>query len=516
MNFMDALKNELNDGKNALQRTENGALGWKTTGKALLDMNFMVSSMRNWPDERIRAKFAEAYGENRLLAVLWLFFARDRVAGMGERRLFRVCLRFLSDNQPILAAKIIPLIPEYGRWDDIFTLLGSKNEKDVRDLLEKQLRSDIESLKTPNQPVSLLGKWLPSINSHSAATQEKAKAITALLKMSSYNYQRLCSRLRERIRIVERYMSANDWEKINYQAVPSRANLLYYRAFLRHDEQRFRAFLEEVSSGKKQIHSAMNFPHDIVHSYTMYPKEVDETLEQLWKALPDTVENGASTIVVADGSGSMYDTVGGTRVLAIEVADALAIYFAERLTGPYRDRYITFSNKPQLVDFSGCNTLCDKLTLARNHREVANTNIEAVFDLILDTAVKNKARQEDLPANVLILSDLEFDQCAMDNYTPNRYGYYSSGFRSTLFDTLKERFRSRGYQMPRLVFWNLNSRTGTIPVKENEHGVALVSGFSPNVARMVMSGILDPFAALVETLSGERYAPVIQALAKAE
>jgi hypothetical protein len=244
-------------------------------------------------------------------------------------------------------------------------------------------------------------------------------------------------------------------------------------------------------------------------------KVKDAALEAMWNALPNTVNDCGNTIVVADGSGSMTSVVdNNSRVTALEVANALAIYFAERSSGQFKDKYITFSENPQFVDFSKCNSLHDKIQAALLHNEVANTNIEKVFDLILTAAVNNRMTQEDLPKNILIISDMEFDSCATSNSkVKDSWGYYRSvGVDQRLFDVIAKKYAAAGYKMPRLVFWNVNSRTGTIPVKENELGVALVSGFSVNIAKMVMSGETDPFECLLEVLNSERYAPVEEAL----
>jgi hypothetical protein len=231
-------------------------------------------------------------------------------------------------------------------------------------------------------------------------------------------------------------------------------------------------------------------------------KSYDATLEGLWKALPDTVKGAENTIVVADGSGSMTCNVGGnTSVTALDVANALAIYFAERASGEFKDKYITFSSRPQLVDFSNAKTLRDKLQIALSHNEVADTNIEATFDLILQTAVNNHMSQEDIPKNVLIISDMEFNS-AVGWHRPTE----------TLFTTIAKKYAAAGYKLPRLVFWNVNSRTGTIPVKENDLGVALVSGFSVNIVNMVMSNKLDPYECLLDVLNTERYQPVENAV----
>lgn len=232
----------------------------------------------------------------------------------------------------------------------------------------------------------------------------------------------------------------------------------------------------------------------------------------MWKALPDYVKESGNTICVADGSGGMTSTVGGTNISCLDVANALAIYFAERSSGQFKDKYITFSEHPQLVNLSSGKSLRDKIGIARTHNEVANTNIEAVFDLILTTAIKAHMRQSELPANILILSDMEFDSCATTSNFGSANRYRSHGIDKKLFSVIAKRYAEHGYKLPRLVFWNICSRTGTIPVKENDLGVALVSGFSPSIVKMVLSNSTDPFECLLEQLNSERYAPVEQAV----
>jgi hypothetical protein len=313
--------------------------------------------------------------------------------------------------------------------------------------------------------------------------------------------------MRKYIDVVECKMSAKEWGAINYESVPSRANLIYNNAFLRNDEERRRAYLGVLEKGEVKINAGTLFPHDIVHKYissgwSYSLKSLDATLEGLWKALPDTVKGAENTIVVADGSGSMTCNVGGnTSVTALDVANALAIYFSERASGEFKDKYITFSHRPQLVDFSNAKTLRDKIQIALRHNEVADTNIEATFDLILKTAVNNNMSQEDMPKNILIISDMEFNS-AVGWHRPNE----------TLFATIANKYAAHGYKLPRLVFWNVNSRTGTVPVKENDLGVALVSGFSVNIVNMVMSNKLDPYECLLETLNTERYQAVEDAI----
>lgn len=498
-NFMSNLEKTANDRK---QFTENGAVGFRTTGKNLLDLNFKVSSLRSASETEIVDSFLKAYFEDRILALRWLFYARDCREGLGERRLFRVAFKKLAYMDPLVTNALIPVIPVYGRYDDLWTLLEiPHSKKAVIDFVNKQLTEDIEN-RMKNEPISLLAKWLPSANASSLQTKMYAKHIIKGLHISEKTYRKTLSNLRKYTNVVEVKMSSKNWGEIDYEAVPSRANLVYNSAFLRNDEERRRAFLGALERGEKKINASTLFPHDIVYNYRR-SIGVDQTIEALWKNLPDTVKGCGNTIVVADGSGSMCSRVSSTsNVSALEVANALAIYFAERSSGQFKDKYISFSMTPEIVDLSRGKNLYEKLRIAKQYNEVANTNVEAVFDLILTSAVKNKMTQEDLPANILIISDMEFDACA----SASGGGYWSvNPLTNTLFEEIGKKYEAAGYKMPRLVFWNVCSRTNTIPVKENDLGVALVSGFSVNIAKMVMSNKTDPYECLVETLKAPRY-----------
>lgn len=505
MNFMNSLKEEMN---NRTQLTENGAVGYATTGLSILDLNFSVTSLRNKSEREIEDKFVKAFYEDKLVAMKWLFYLRDR-EGIGERRSFRVMMKYLASNHPEIAKAVLALIPEYGRFDDLWIFLDTELKDDVITLVKKQLNEDAKNMME-NKPISLLSKWMASQNTSSKKTRQIAKVLRNGLGMTHEQYRKTLSKLRAYLKVVEVDMSAKRWGDINYSTVPSRANLLYNNAFLRNDEERRRAYLAALERGDKnvKINASVLFPHDIVHRYVeggWYPKvkSKDTTLEELWKALPDYVKGNENTICVADGSGSMTSTVGGTNVTALDVANALAIYFSEKCSGQFKDNYITFSQNPKLVDFSNAKTLREKIEIALKHDEVANTNIEAVFNLILKTAINKNMTQDELPKNILILSDMEFDSA-----TYSRYGKPNQ----TLFNTIAQKYAEYGYKLPRLVFWNICSRTGTIPVKQNDLGVALVSGFSPAIVKMVLSNSTDPYECLLEQLNTERYKAVEEAI----
>ena len=525
--FDMALKKTLND---EVSVTENGAAGFKTSGSKLLDINFAVSSLRNASEAEVTKKFSDAFYENPLLALKWMFMLRDiRGTGMGERRSFRVCFNWLANTKPELAKKLVKLVGEYGRYDDLFILFGTPVEAEMLDYIDSVWSDDIANMNA-GKSVSLLAKWMPSVNTSSSATVALARKFCAALNLSEKQYRKSLSKLRAYLKVIEVKMSAKQWNEIDYEAVPSKANIKYNSAFLRNDETRRRAFLGALEKGEAKINAAANFPCDIVHAYTAkssggwYGRRTitaDPALEAMWKALPNYVKNQetGSTIVVADGSGSMTSRVSNnTSMSALEVANSLAIYFSEKLTGPYKDKYITFSERPQYVDFTKAQSLAEKINIALRHNECANTNVEAVFDLVLETAKRFQLKQEDIPSNILIVSDMEFDSGTSWRGC-NRYGYgysYSGSYsaaKNALFESIKQKFIDAGYKLPRLVYWNVCSRTGTIPLQENENGVALVSGFSPAIANMVFSAKLDPYEVLVDALNVPRYQPVADAVA---
>ena len=510
MSFMEAMKHELLDNYNTAY-TENGAVGYRTTGKSLLDLNFSVASLRRASEYDIATKFRDVYFENKRLAVLWLFYARDVRGGLGERNLFRSAFKFLADENPDMVISLISLVPEYGRYDDLWVLLDEPTFREpVLSFTKKQLNRDVLNMYA-HQPVSLLAKWLPSVNASSETTKKYAKMVYNYFNMKPSEYRKLLVKLRKYIDVVEVKMSAKEWSEIDYSTVPSRANLVYNNAFLRNDEDRRRRFLAALEKGETKINAATLYPHDIVSKYcnsswwSASVKDYDAGLEAMWKALPDTVEGCGNTLVVADGSGSMGCNVGNSKVTALDVANALAIYFSERCSGEFKNNYITFSMTPQFVQFQEGSSLRDKLHIALQHDECANTNIEAVFDLILGTAVRAHMFQDDMPKNIVIISDMEFDCCARNS---NHWGRLSTADGKALFKVLSDRYAAEGYKLPRLVFWNVNSRTGTIPMIENEMGVVLVSGFSVNICKMVMNGKTDPYDCLVETLNSTRYSLV--------
>lgn len=502
--MMNLLKKEC-DKQNNISITENGAVGYKSTHSALVDMNYKVSSLRQADEDEIISLFDAAFNESTEYALKWLFFSRDILEGLGERRLFRICYRRLFALDEALFYNNLHNIPQYGRWDDLIALLDINDDVDqtLINIIRKQLQQD-ESNTNQNKPISLLAKWLPSENASSLTTKKTAKKIRTLLNMTSKEYRKLLSKLRAYSDVTEVKMCHNQWSDIHYDKVPSLANLRYANAFMKHDEARRAAYLDSVKKGTTKMNMQAATPVDVVSRYgTRNIRDYDKALELAWVNLKDIAIS--DTLVVADGSGSMTVPVSNS-ITALDVANALAIYTSEHNEGIYRNKYITFSRQPQFVEFSDKNNLREKLITAREHSEISNTNIEAVFDLILHVAIVNHIPQDEMIKNILIISDMEFDAA-------QRVWFWEEdeehALTEPLFDAIKQKYQKAGYLLPKLIFWNVNSRTHTIPLLENELGVTLVSGFSQNVLKMIMSNKHDAYEVLIETITSERYDSIV-------
>lgn len=502
MNFTDALNNTTNN----ISYTENGMQGYKSTNNPYLDFLYKVSSLRSSNDLELSGEFNSFIDEvfdNHLEKYLlkFILYVRDPRNGLGERRLGRELLKvLLLDIEYCYSREIFEWIVnhlyDYGRWDDLVDLFWEldvynykKQSWSIAQSLKRILEIDLESIKI-NAPVTLLAKWMPSINTSSKQTKEIAKKLYKYFDWTEKQYRQTLSKLRKYLKVTERQMSLNEWNEIDYEKVPSLANLRYKDAFLKHDKERREEYLSKLAKGEVKINSSVNFPHDIVHKYNIKGwanavADYDESLEQLWKNLKE-VPGLKDTLVVRDDSGSMTVYIGRTNITSLEVATALGIYCAEHCSDAYKNKVISFSENPKYLDFSDKVSLHDKLDYLYSHSEFANTNIRKVFQLILKTALDNKLKQEELPKQILIISDMEFDEGA--------------DFVGNPIEEAQKEFEKYGYKVPKLIFWNVNSRTNTVPIKTNELGVYLLSGFSPNVLNILVNGLKNQFEALIKEL----------------
>ena len=504
-NMLNALKNEAN-----FTFTENGALTHRTTRSDLLDMFAMGAAYRNRSDEDVMLMFRKAFKENPVYALKCLFYIRDVRGGQGERRFFRVCMRDLATQDLSAAKRNLEHIPEYGRWDDLLIFIGTPLEKDALAVIKAQLVLDVQC-KTP----SLLAKWLPSENTSSQKTRAQAAIVRKYLGWTHKQYRKTLSVLRARINVLERLMSAGRWDEIEFDKIPSRAGMIYKNAFARHDIERMKS--------EKPVVSYADFAKDTttkVNAKTLYPYEcvgeamkvmgsthswyvshgnrvaLDDTnrlmVNKYWDNLADYFKGAAfNGLAMVDTSSSMTWGDGN----AIKVATSLGIYCAEKAKGPFAGHYISFSRNPRLVEVEGVD-FCDKVDRIIRADLCENTNIKGAFNMLLDTAVNNCMSQEDMPKNIIVISDMEFDgACGRDFRTNN-----------TLFENIAREWAAFGYQMPHLIFWNVNARQNNIPMLGNGP-ISYVSGFSPSIFETIMTGKTG-YDLMMDKLNSERYAAI--------
>lgn len=470
--------------------TENGAATYLTAGSDCMDLFATIGAIRCESDEEIITRFKRAYAEDPDVAMKTLFYARDIRGGLGERRVFRVILRWLAIEKPKSLRKNLEHISEYGRFDDLLVLLDTPCRGHVLELIREQLDQDLMNLVTGDK-VSLLAKWMPSINASNVETIKNAKIIAKALNMDYGTYRKVLSRLRGEIRILENNLRQKDYS-FEYEKQPSRAMLKYLKAFWRNDGERYGAYLQAVEEGKSKMNASAVFPYEVIGPYFTgdLTEEEKRSMNVTWNALDDFT-NGENAIVVVDGSGSMY----WQNPLSAMVAQSLGIYFAERNTGAFNNHFITFSTNPQLVQIKG-KDIYEKVDYCFSFNEVADTNIEKVFNLLLKVAEKGNLKQKDMPDTVYIISDMEFNRCVRHATAKN-------------FDAAESLFRNAGLKLPKIVFWNVASRNRQQPVTQDKNGVILVSGCTPNIFERVVSGETNPYKFMMEVLGSERYERIV-------
>ena len=504
---MNTFLNEMVKNNN-ITRTENGGLTRKSTESKVLDMFAVGGAYRKRPDVDVVLLFKNAFEENRDLAMKCLFYLRDVRGGQGERRFFRTAFRWLCTYRPEVARKNLLNVSEYGRWDDlIYTTVGTPVEKDMINVIKHQLALDVQS-KTP----SLLAKWLPSQNASNVATKRLGHVLANALGITSRQYRKTLSALRARINVLERLMSENRWDEIEFDKIPSKAGLVYRNAFARRDiiAKKYEAFAKNTST---KVNAEALYPHDVAHRAfdpDMRRRALDAPerlmLQKYWDNLKDFYngreENG---IAVVDVSGSMIGT-------PMEAAVSMGAYIADKAHGPFAHHFITFSMKPELVGFEGVD-IVDKLNRCKSANWGMNTNIKAVFDMLLSVAKNNRVKVEDMPTRLYIFSDMEFDRCVTFSNKRVSYGYWDYAETVNSIDEvnsdlekIKREWAREGYKMPQVVFWNLNARNDRIPAIGE--GFSYVSGFSPSMIDTILSG-KDGYDLMLEKLLSDRYAAVV-------
>ena len=461
-----------------MTETTNGMPAFEKTGKNCLDLFYRGGSLRTNQDEVLRL-FAAAHAENAELATRIALWLRDVRGGAGERESFRTIAAFLDARNPTFAKRILPLVPELGRWDDLLAFEGQHSSAIAAAMIGSALA----------QGNGLCAKWMPRKGAVAAK-------LRTMLGMSPKQYRKTLVGL---TKVVETQMCAKDWDNINYSHVPSLAMSRYRIAFMR-TSPKFKEYTEALVKGDPtvKVNAGAVYPYDVTKSLyagcyhnavSLSSEEVDLITAQ-WNALENFI--GDSCILpMVDVSGSMSCSAGG-NLSCMEVAISLGMYCADKNQGEFKDLILTFSSSPQLVKLKG--TIADKYAQLRTADWGMSTNIAAAFDKLLDVAIAGNVPQERMPKMLLIMSDMQFNACA--------------SFNSHAMDVFQRKFSAAGYVMPKIVFWNLNGGYNNAPAQADTKGVALVSGFSPSVLKAVLAGDIDQFspeAIMLKTVMVERY-----------
>ena len=494
--FMNTLENKFN-----YKFTENGALAHRSTGSKVYDMFAFGGAYRNRSIEDCILLFKSAYEEDPDLALKCLFYLRDCRGGQGERRFFRICYKWLAENDPLAALKNLTYVSEFGRWDDLFVLLDTQLEVDICELVKSQLTLDMQDAVN-HKAISLRGKWMPSENAHNKTTIANAKMIRKYLKMTSKQYRLMLSKLREHLKVLEKLMSANRWDEIQFDKIPSKAGLVYRNAFARRDiiAEKYETFAKDKNT---KVNAKTLYPYEIVEKVInntyRYGRDINfagtETeramLNKYWDNQIDYLNGESpSMLCVVDTSGSMYGR-------PMDVAISLSLYCAERMTGPFAGQYISFSSRPQLIKTEGIDFV-DKVQRIYRTNLCDNTNLEAVFDLLLKTALNSKVRQEDIPRTIVVISDMEIDSGTWVRGTR----CWSKNSAATEMEKIRMKWEHFGLKMPKLVYWNVCSRHDTI--LDSGSNVTFVSGCSPVIFEQVLTGKTG-FDLMLDVLLKDRY-----------
>lgn len=455
--------------------TLNGAETYVSTTSPLLDW-FSLGGATRKNQALTEDLFRKALAENASKAIRILFYLRDVRGGQGERDVFRTGMRILADEYVGLFEAVAPLIADYGRYDDLVRLIDTKSSKAVIKVIKNQLAEDGQS-ETP----SLLAKWLPSENTSSKETRKLAKLVRMGLGITEREYRIMLTELRKLIKIVEHNLSTKDYDGIDYSKLPSQAGMKYKKAFKKHDEKRYAEYIESVAKGEKKINTATLYPYQIYKS--VQAGDDVKVLDVMWNNLPDYTQ-GKNALVVADVSGSMSGD-------PLSVSVSLALYFADKNKGQFKDHFITFSANPVFQQIQGKN-IREKMDSIERSQWDMNTDLNKVFAELIRIATTYNTPKDEMPSTIYIISDMEFDSCA----------------GGTNFEAIKKMFASTKYEMPSIVFWNVNATHKQVPVTKDERGVTMVSGFSASTFSLVVDG-KSPIELMEEVINSERYCKIL-------
>jgi hypothetical protein len=499
-------------------QTANGAVAVSGTGNANVDL--FVSSCRGVKRERVEELVEAAVEEDLLTTMKTLAYVRDSRGGRGEREIGRWMMAALAKKPklaPQLAANLEALV-ELGRWDDLVAVTGTELEEQAVALFAKQLLADKAALgageageagaqvgeaegTARKSSVSLVAKWFPSEGRSVDRKLKLASKVAKVLGVDKAGLRKqFLSPLRAHLELVETKMCKGQFDAIDFSHVPSLCMKMHSqpgKAFPNRCAEKFGQWKQDLAAGRNgaKVNASQLFAHQVVEGYWgggygAGATEVDPVLEKSWEqqqAQARELGSLGKMVVVSDVSGSMH----GTPMM---VSIAMGILVSDVLPEPWRSHVITFEDRPQWHRVAG-ETLCEKVASLRDAPWGGSTNLQGVFDLVLQKAAQARLPADEMPERVLIVSDMEFDQACRDNSQTNLARIQAS-------------YRAAGYECPKLIFWNVNGRTEQYPALCDEKDVSLISGFSASALKAVMGEEVSPYLTMMEALSSKRYDPI--------
>jgi hypothetical protein len=482
MNFRDAVSNW----PIIRARTNNGMPTLVSSGNVLVDLFSAIGSSRG---KDLKPQFDAAYALNREKTLKILLWARDIRGGAGERQIVRDLLRHLEDKHPADVEMLIPLIPFFGRWDDLLVFHTAEMRQTAYGLIAEALTDPATS--------ALVSKWCPR-KGKLALELEDFLGLRPMARGFHYTegkaypgkaYRAMLSSLSN---AVEQQMCAKQWDEIVFDHVPSLAAARYQKAFNRRCLERYKLYKAGLVKGTTKINAGAVYPYDVIKSIETGDRDVAKAQ---WEALPNLLGE-QNMLAMVDVSGSMLAKAGGGNVSNLQVATSLGLYIADKAKGAFKDCFLTFSGSPQIEVLKG-DILAKYGQMCRSHWTM-NTNLMGAFIEILKVAKAHHLDATMMPEILLIISDMEFDQC-------------TSGKDQRAMDSIRDMYETSGYHVPKIVFWNLNARVGNSPVSHRENGTSLISGFSPAIMKSVLKAAeikandFTPESVMEQTIANDRY-----------
>lgn len=501
-------------GETVFLRTGNPFVDWLNLQSRVRDdkqmrPNYHYDRSNLNPLETLKNTFAKMYDSNPLWARRLAFASYNIRGGNGNRSHFRVALRYMVNNDLEYVIKNWQHIPHFGRWDmliELHEMLEDVNSRSAFDLQNTIVRycaynlaTEYKNFSDGNPQNSLIAKWMPS---HSTKKKYHKKFVTLLIKelFGSYNaqnekrYRKMLTEMRNELRIVETFMSNNNWREVSFENLPGVALRKYIKAWERHLPTEWQNYLQDVEDGKKSMNATTI---DFVEMFKVAVKRNTYGFTALDKTPANAMwENrnkasGMTFVPVVDMSGSMYsDRMGG---LPLATAMTVGLHVAEMNVGDFHNVLFTFAETPKVVRVQDEQTFSQKLNALFNSRVGYSTNLYRVFELYLNTAKRSDVKIEDLPKGILVVSDMEV----------------SMGDKSgeNVWNKIEKMFAKEDMPMPHMVWWNATTNSKAVVKAFNKH-CTVVSGSSPTLLRYIAYGD-DPLDAVIKIVNDPMYEMIV-------